>query len=152
MKTVLTENWIFDGAKYLFSMEELDFVGKPKLFSIFTRRSSCQTPPSPRASLMGVQGQWDGPGLWGHETHTLRSLCKGQRSRPSCWGLSHCDKSFQAQRGHDNTSQNDEQELAPWHRGERVRTLKQTPRRGVLPCVHLEVKLAMAKKPYSGLG
>lgn len=149
MKTVLTENWISDGTKYLFSMEELDFVRKPKLFSIFTRRSSCQTPPSLHASLMGVWGQQDG--LWGHEPHTLRCLCKGQRSRPSCCGLSHCDKSFQAQRGHD-TSQNDKQELAPWHRGERVRTLKQTPRWGVLPCIHLEVKLAMAKKPYSGLG
>lgn len=32
MKTVLTENWIPDEAKYLFSTEKFLFVEKPKLF------------------------------------------------------------------------------------------------------------------------
>lgn len=32
MKTVLTENWIPDEAKYLFSTEKFHFVEKPKLF------------------------------------------------------------------------------------------------------------------------
>lgn len=42
MKTVLTENWILDGAKYLFSTEKFHFVEKPKLF---TERSNCIKQP-----------------------------------------------------------------------------------------------------------
>lgn len=37
MKTILTENWILDEAKYLFSTEKFHFVGKPKLFQFLLR-------------------------------------------------------------------------------------------------------------------
>lgn len=35
MKTVLTENWILDEAKYLFSTKKFHFVAKPKLLQSF---------------------------------------------------------------------------------------------------------------------
>lgn len=46
MKTVLTENWISDGTKYLFSKEESRLCRKAKTFSIVTKRSQLRAQPS----------------------------------------------------------------------------------------------------------
>lgn len=40
MKTILTENWILDEAKYLFSTEKFHFVETPQLFQFLLEGQS----------------------------------------------------------------------------------------------------------------
>lgn len=51
MKTVLTENWILDGAKYLFSTEKFHFVERPKLFQFVPKGQTTRRSRRPRASF-----------------------------------------------------------------------------------------------------
>lgn len=75
MKTVLTENWIFDEAKYLFPTEKFHFVEKPKLFQFLLQGQisavSLVHPLSPiKGRSEAPTGMRSHPGLSGLEPVT----------------------------------------------------------------------------------
>lgn len=145
MKTVLTENWILDGAKYLFSTEKFRFVEKPKLF---TKRSNlhdvAKAPAHPPLPMPPINGGC--AGNRGAEIAARGFRGRSQKPRDTRRSVSARDdghnlhaatypavtNATQGQRAL-GAPREEEQGLAQWHGAKGVRTSQQAPRRRVSP-------------------